>query len=331
MARITVGYAQSKTYNKMTDNTVNQSLATDNTSAPLFSILIPSWNNLPYLKLCVKSIRENSDYRHQIIVHVNESTDGTLQWVKSEGIDYTYSKHNVGVCLAMNMMRTKVKTQYMLYLNDDMYLLPGWDKVMYDEVKRLGTKFFYLSASVIQPHHHPGGCTGWLGDYGDTPGNFQEQRLLKEYASFASSDWRGATRPPVLVHRDVWDLVGGYSIELTPGMGSDPDFTAKLLFVGVKHLKGLAKCRAYHFESKTTAVVRKNKYVPQFLFKWGLLNSSMRRHVTFLGISCDSRVQSERHRLALTAERWRARLKAVFYAIKGDYGALHRLDDGMEW
>ena len=34
----------------------------------MFSILIPTWNNLELLKLCVHSIRENSGYSHQIIV-----------------------------------------------------------------------------------------------------------------------------------------------------------------------------------------------------------------------------------------------------------------------
>ena len=54
-----------------------------------FSILIPSWNNLSFLKLCVQSIRKNSAMQHQIIVHVNDGSDGTLQWVKEEGLDYT--------------------------------------------------------------------------------------------------------------------------------------------------------------------------------------------------------------------------------------------------
>ncbi len=314
----------------MTRATECQPIAANNSSKPLFSILIPSWNNLPYLKLCIKSIREHSAFPHQIIVHVNESTDGTLEWVRAQGLDYTYSKKNIGVCLAMNMMRTKVKADYILYLNDDMYLLPGWDKVMYDEVKRIDTKFFYLSGSVIQPHAHPGGCTGWQGDYGDSPGNFREDELLKEFRKYPSHDWKGATRPPALVHRDIWDLVGGYSIELTPGMGSDPDFTAKLLFVGVRYFKGLSNCRAYHFESKTTAVVRKNKYVPQFLFKWGILNSTMRRHITFLATPWDNEEDMAKHRRELTKGRWRARIKAILYALKGTYGALHSLDDGVE-
>ena len=37
----------------------------------IVSILIPSFNNLEYLKLCINSINKNSKYKHQIIVHVN--------------------------------------------------------------------------------------------------------------------------------------------------------------------------------------------------------------------------------------------------------------------
>ena len=55
----------------------------------IFSILIPTWNNLPFLKICVDSIRKNSTYRHQIIVHVNDGSDGTLEWVRQQGLDYT--------------------------------------------------------------------------------------------------------------------------------------------------------------------------------------------------------------------------------------------------
>ena len=62
---------------------------------PLFSILIPTWNNLDFLKLCVDSIKKNSTYEHQILIHINEGKDGTLDWVKQEGLEYTYSQNNI--------------------------------------------------------------------------------------------------------------------------------------------------------------------------------------------------------------------------------------------
>ena len=85
------------------------------------------------------------------------------------------------------------------------------------------------------------------------------------------------------MHRDVWDLVGGYSIEYSPGMYSDPDLTAKLWMAGVRHFKGLGNCRAYHFETKSTQRVRKNNGSLQFLFKWGITNRMMRQNLTQLG------------------------------------------------
>ena len=87
----------------------------------LFSILIPSWNNLDYLKLCIDSIQKNSRYKHQIIVHINEGIDGTLKWIKKEKIDFSYSKENIGICFALNIASSLVTTPYIVYFNDDMY------------------------------------------------------------------------------------------------------------------------------------------------------------------------------------------------------------------
>ena len=44
----------------------------------MFSIIIPTFNNLEYLKITLNSILKNSKYIHEIIVHVNEGSDGTL-------------------------------------------------------------------------------------------------------------------------------------------------------------------------------------------------------------------------------------------------------------
>jgi glycosyltransferase involved in cell wall biosynthesis len=93
---------------------------------PCFSILIPTWNNLEFLKLCVESIEKNSATAHQILVFVNEGTDGTLEWVKQKGLDYKYSPTNLGICFTLNALRSLVKTDYIVYVNDDMYVLPDW-------------------------------------------------------------------------------------------------------------------------------------------------------------------------------------------------------------
>ena len=48
----------------------------------MFSIIIPTLNNLNYLKMCINSIEKNSKYNHEIIPHVNMGTDGTVDFLK---------------------------------------------------------------------------------------------------------------------------------------------------------------------------------------------------------------------------------------------------------
>lgn len=81
----------------------------------MFSILIPTWNNLELLKLCVRSIQQNSAHSHQIIIHVNDGSDGSLAWVREQGYEHTYSSENVGICLAVNEAVMHARMDYILH------------------------------------------------------------------------------------------------------------------------------------------------------------------------------------------------------------------------
>ena len=243
----------------------------------VFSIIIPSWNNLPYLKLCIESIRKNSSFKHQLIVHINEGNDGTLEWVKQQpDIDYTFSKENIGVCYALNIARSLLSAEYLLYINDDMYVCPQWDSFLLDEIKTIGHKLFFISATAIEPKAQSS-CS-IEKSYGTSIENFDEQKLLTEYASLPMKDWQGATWPPNVVHKDIWDLVGGYSTEFSPGMYSDPDFSMKLWQAGVRLFKGISKSRVYHFGSVSVKRVKKNKGYYTFISKWGITSSTLSKY-----------------------------------------------------
>jgi hypothetical protein len=101
---------------------------------------------------------------------------------------------------------------------------------------------------------------------------FDEEKLLSNFEAIEKTDWNGATWPPNIVHKDVWDLVGGYSIEFTPGMYSDPDFSMKLWKLGIRLFKGVSKSRVYHFAAKTTKKISKTKSdgYNTFINKWGM-------------------------------------------------------------
>ena len=253
----------------------------------MFSILIPTWNNLELLKLCVRSIRENSSLAHQIIIHVNDGSDGTLDWVRTQQLDHTCSPQNVGICLAVNEAAMLAKLDYILYLNDDMYCCPGWDTALVNRLAGIDTDLFMLSGTMIEPVQTSNPCV-IVKDYGRSPEQFAEQELLADLPNLHKPDWYGATWPPTLVHAKWWFRVGGYSSEFSPGMSSDNDFSMKLWHAGCRIFLGVGDSLVYHFQAKSTGRIKKNNGGKQFLHKWGIRQSVFDRNYLRRGIPAKS-------------------------------------------
>lgn len=258
----------------------------------MFSILIPTWNNIELLKLCVRSIRENSSLVHQIIVHVNDGSDGTLEWVCAQQLPHTHSRENIGICLAVNEAAMLAQHDYILYLNDDMYCCPGWDTALIRKLKELDTDLFMLSGTMIEPIDTGNPCV-IVKDYGRDPASFTGGQLLSDLPNYHKTDWYGATWPPTLVHAKWWFKLGGYSSEFSPGMSSDNDFSMKLWHAGCRVFLGVGDSLVYHFQCKSTGKVKKNDGGKQFLHKWGIRQSVFDRYYLRRGTPAHSLRLSE--------------------------------------
>jgi glycosyltransferase involved in cell wall biosynthesis len=281
---------------------------------PVFSILIPSWNNLEILKICVGAIRKNSVFNHQIIVHANQATDGTLGWLDQEGISYSHSADNAGVCYGFNAAGSLATAQYICLLDDDMYVCPGWDKALMDVVNSLNNNMFCISGTLIQPRDTPYNCMIGPYNYGRNAADFQEEKLLREYAGYPFGDWNGCNWYPMILHKQVWDLIGGLSTEFSPGMYSDPDFMMKLWNVGIRYFRGVSESRAYHFLSLTTSRVKKNDGRKQFLFKWGISSSTFFRFYLRIGTPFKGPLPEPEYSFSLKINRIRNRINRLFTA-----------------
>jgi GT2 family glycosyltransferase len=243
----------------------------------MLSILIPTWNNKAFLQLCVSSIKTHAQVETQIIVHVNDGSDGTLEWVKEQGLDYTHTAQNSGVCVAVNMAGKLAMHDYIVFMNDDMFVLPDWDTNLIKEIKALETDCFMLSSTMIEPFDTRNKCV-LVGDYGRTVGDFKRDKLLADFRKFKKGNWSGSTWPPSVVHKKWWNIVGGYSEEFSPGMGSDDDFAMKMWAAGCRVFKGVAASRVYHFISKSTGRIIKNDGRKQFMRKWAIKQSSFHKY-----------------------------------------------------
>ena len=233
----------------------------------MFSIIIPTYNNLSYLKLCLDSLKKNSNQKHEIILHVNDGSDGTLDFTKKKKIKYTYSKNNIGLCTGVNMA-SRVSTQkYILYAHDDMYFCPKWDVFLREEVNKIKHNRFYISGTMIEPF------TGHVSfNCGETIEKFDEKKLLDNYKKLKYHDHQGSHFAPHLIEKEMWIKIGGFSEEFNPGYSSDPDLNMKLWEAGVRIFKGLNEFRVYHFSSITTRKKNnliRNKGDLTFLLKWG--------------------------------------------------------------
>jgi len=232
----------------------------------MFSIIIPTYNNINYLKLCLASIKKNSSYDHEIIVHINEGTDGTKDFLDNAELNFTYSKINAGVCVAFNEAVKKASKKYLVLAHDDMYFCPNWDKVFLSEINKIpDNSDFFLSGTMVQPFE------SFINlNCGDTIDNFNEQKLLYELPKIKFEDFQGTHWQPSLIPLKTWKKVGGFSEEFSPGLGSDPDFNMKLWNLGVRLFKGLGECRVYHFSSISLRKKAWNNGAKTFLLKWGI-------------------------------------------------------------
>ena len=239
----------------------------------MFSIIIPTFNNLNYLKICLASIKKNSKYKHEILIHINEGSDGTLNFVKENNLYHSYSEHNEGVCVAFNKASKLSTKKYIVLAHDDMYFCPGWDECFYNELNNITQNDFFLSGTMVQPFK------SYINlDCGKTFADFDEKKLLNELPEIHFDNFQGTHWQPSLIPLITWGKVSGFSEEFSPGLGSDPDFNMKLWKIGVRVFKGLGNCRVYHFSSVSLRKKAWNNGAKTFLLKWGISIKFFKKH-----------------------------------------------------
>jgi len=237
-----------------------------------FSIVIPSWCNLEFLRICLNSLKKNSQLEHQIVLHLNDGSDGSLEYVRQLGLEYTVSEQNIGVCYAMNSAAALARKDWLVYLNDDMYCCPGWDVQLARKIDSIGHDACMLSGTMIEPVDSGNNCVS-VKDFGRNVASFREEELLASYKQHSKPDWLGATWPPTVIHRRWWNAVGGFSTDFSPGMSSDNDLSMKMWHAGCRCFIGVGDSLVYHFISRSTGKIKKNNGRRQFFKKWGISQS----------------------------------------------------------
>ena len=278
------------------------------------SIIIPTYNNFDFLKCTYDSIIKNSKYQHEIIFHINDGSDGTLAFAKKNKIFYTYSPKNIGLCKAANLAASKSNTNLILYSHDDMFFCKDWDIFLEKEVIKYKDNLFYLTSVNVSVNK------GLINhDCGSSPSEFNENKFNEFCDNDDTFDLQGSHWAPHLIHKDLWNKVGGFSEEFNPGDGSDPDLCMKLWKENVRIFKAISKFKIYHFSSVTTRKknIELNNGTKTFLLKYGFNPRYFRKyflrgdgHKEFLG-----KLSNPRYDLKMIFELLINKLKYIYFKI----------------
>ena len=179
-----------------------------------------------------------------------------------------------GQCMATNAAVAITNQPWILVTNDDMIYPPGW----FEKLVTTPKEIMCVSPMLIEPRQ--GAPTFQIVNCGGAGGDFDKDKWLEFVENFnerlvgPSTQFRTGFNLPFLIHRDLWDIVGGYDINYDPwGSNGDSDLEYKIRLAGVQPYQN-TNCIVYHFSQTSGTFHPDNREFWQrnwdyFIEKWG--------------------------------------------------------------
>jgi GT2 family glycosyltransferase/glycosyltransferase involved in cell wall biosynthesis len=114
----------------------------DTSQDPLVSIVVVTYNNLDLTKQCLASLDAYSDYANmEIIVVDNASSDGSQAWLtewakEAPNRKLVLNEDNRGFAAGNNQGLALATGEYLVMLNNDTHVTPGWVRTMVNHMRR---------------------------------------------------------------------------------------------------------------------------------------------------------------------------------------------------
>ena len=260
-------------------------------------------NNLDYLKLAIKSVRQNAYYKDQpIIVHAENCNDGTYNWLDSNylkyDIEYYVDQNNnqKGIGGGMNFCVDKVKTEFVNIIHSDMWIAPNQDLELlklYDDIgdTKLIASSFRIQPRIFvnDPEYRPGTVFLEKEEYGAYAEDFNSDGFdewAEEFMKLNNEPVRKGGGAGFFCRVEDYKWIGGNDDLFRPASWEDKDLFIRMQLEGYEfvmtpksvlwhfsargsHFRDEAKDK-FHMKSKRQQESEQIN-VQKFIKKWGRL------------------------------------------------------------
>ena len=269
--------------------------------------VIPTYNNLPFLKLTVKSVRQNCYYNDMpIIIFAENCTDGTNEWLAENAdelnIEYYIEndgdrENQRGIGGGIDLCVSKVKTEFVNILHSDFWLANNQDielLKLYEEFPndKLIASSFRVQPNIFpdDPPYRPGTVFVPFEQFGVHEDDFEQNYFDDWAAEFTQSNnvrVRKAGGAGYFCRTEDHIAIGGNDPRFEPMYWEDKDLFMRMQMEGYKFIM-TSKSLIWHFTSRTSRfpdgtknldnnqrpahIVRwEQRAMERFVEKWGRL------------------------------------------------------------
>jgi GT2 family glycosyltransferase len=239
----------------------------------LITHCISTYNNLPYLKIAIESIRTNSYFKDApFIIHAENCTDGTNEWLFENRSKYNLTliiePQNTqvrGIGGGMNICAEHVETKYINFLHSDFYVTQDWDLELlkihekYPEEK-LWVNSFRIEPNMFNSPDRVGTALIPPSAFGGYYHDFDSIRLEEWATEFKNTnDFEIPKGEGVsgLITKKLWNEIGGNDPLFAPASWDDMDLFLRMLQHGVKFIMP-TKSVVWHFGARGSHRLEEN-------------------------------------------------------------------------
>ena len=222
-------------------------------------------NNLEYLKLAVKSVRQNCYYKDMpLIVHAENCDDGTDEWLNDNTDKYSieyyidHNNHPKGIGGGMNFCVDKVKTEFVNIIHSDMWCAPNQDSELlklYDDTdKRLIASAFRIQPRIFpnDPDYRPGTVFHPIEEFGAFCYEFDSayfDRWATEFSKENDVTVRKAGGAGFFCRVEDYKWIGGNDPLFAPASWEDKDLFVRMQLEGYEFVM-TTKSILWHFSAR---------------------------------------------------------------------------------